>query len=295
MREVSRDFTRLVCAHVKVLCEDDVLDRARAIHFVTAFAVACKLHLLKEHDIRRDCQSLGLPLCHQDIANIQHSDHMPLFCQDVLSHYLEQQAEAGKLSEYQLGVINTSCLAVMSDALGSCERIANTPLPLSYVLQLRFFMILWLLLFPLHGANYYGWWAIVLANLVAFAVWGMESMVCEIENPFGHERNDLDLDSMVAGFYKDTQAILRRSESRHKDLIYNRRRIQEISDRHLAHQFWTTVVPLSSSTTSTSSNNNNNHHASNTSAAAPLRRAPAPPPPMVSRTSTSSFEATDRK
>lgn len=246
MREVSRDFTRLVCAHVKVHTQDDVLDRSRAISFVTAFALSCKLHLRKERDLRRDCESLGLKLCTQDIANIQHADHMPLFCQDVLSHYLAEQGDSGKLSEYQLAVINTTCLSVMSDALGACERIDNTPLPLSYVLQLRFFMILWLLLFPLHGINYYGWWSILLANLVGFAVWGMESMVCEIENPFGHDRNDLDLDAMVAGFYEDTQAILRRAETRFSAMIFDRRSVERISERQLEkHQeFWTTI-PLS--------------------------------------------------
>ena len=244
MREVSRDFARLVCAHVKVKSSNDMLDRSRAINFVTAFAISCKLHLRNEHDIRRDCQDLGLKLCHQDVANIQHADHMPLFCQDILSNYLNTQVDEGKLSDHQLGVINKTCMSVMSDALGSCERIANTPLPLSYVLQLRFFMILWLLLFPLHGANYYGWWSILLANLVAFAVWGMESMICEIEDPFGHGRNDLDLDAMVAGSFKETQAVLQRAESQHKDFIFNRRRVEEISERHLAHQFWTNV-PLS--------------------------------------------------
>ena len=205
-----------------------MLDRRRAIHFVAAYPVACKAHLRKERDIRRDFETLGLKLCHQDMANIQHAHHMPLFCQDVLSNYLNTQAdEAGKLSQKQLDVINTTCLAVMSDALGTCERIADTPLPLSYVLLLRFFLIFWLLLFPLHSAEYYGWWSIASCNLIAYAVWGIESMVCEIEDPFGHGPNDLNLDAMVASLFKGTQAILRRAESKDKDLIFDRIQMEE--------------------------------------------------------------------
>ena len=249
----------MVCAHVKVRNYDDVLDRRRAVYFAAAFAVACKVHLRKERDIRRDLQALGMttatanthdsrttttnnphedphshshfspPLCHQDIANIQHSQHMPLFCQDVMSQYLAHQAETGKLSDRQLEVINLTCLSVMSDALGTCERIVHTPLPLSYVLLLRFFLIVWFVLFPLHGAEYYGWWAIVLANLVAYAVWGVESMVCEIENPFGHDRNGLDLDTLTRKFYHGIQGICKRAESKERHYLYQRQDVEALS------------------------------------------------------------------
>ena len=231
MREVSRDFARLVCSYVDSETEDDWQDRRRAIDFVTAFGAATKLHLRKERDIRRDIVALGCGLSCQDVANIQQASHMPLFCLDIMSDYLSKQVKAGKLSDYQMGVINSSSLAVMSDKLGSCERLANTPIPLSYVLQLRFFMILWLILYPLHVIPYYGWWSILLTCLVAYAVLGIESMACEIENPFGYSRNDLDLDVHVQGFYKDTQEILRRREHDDKDKIFDRKQVLKLSGR----------------------------------------------------------------
>mmetsp|Transcript_23277 Transcript_23277/g.48372 ORF Transcript_23277/g.48372 Transcript_23277/m.48372 type:complete len:177 (+) Transcript_23277:415-945(+) len=154
---------------------------------------------------------------------------MPLFCQDMLADYLAKQVKAGKLTDYQMGVFNTTCLAVMSDKLGSCERLNNTPIPLSYVLQLRFFLMLWLLLFPLHVVAFYGWWSLLLTNLVAFAVLGIESMACEIENPFGYDRNDLDLCAYVVGFYNDTQEILSRAEFSENHLIFDRNAVQELS------------------------------------------------------------------
>lgn len=119
----------------------------------------------------------------------------------------------------------------MSDRLGSNERIANTPIPLSYVLMLRFFLILWLILYPLHVMPYYGWWSILLCSMVAFAVLGIESMACEIENPFGYDRNDLDLDAFVQGFYNDTQEILRRAEFQERHLIFDRVMVNEMSSK----------------------------------------------------------------
>jgi len=229
LREVSRDFTRLVCTHVEIETKDDFEDRRRIINFVTAFAVACKLQLRNEKDIQRDLKALGVDLPYQDVANIQQAPHMPLFCQDVMSDYLAKQYKGGRLTDYQMGVINETCLAVMSDRLGSNERLNNTPIPLSYVLQLRFFLMLWLLLYPLHIVAYYGWWSILLNNLISFAVLGIESMACEIENPFGYDRNDLDLDSYVEGFYKDTQAILSRAEFEDRDQIFDRSMVQSLS------------------------------------------------------------------
>lgn len=229
IREVSRDFTRLVCCHVDVASHDDYEDRRRAINFVVAFGAAVKLHLRKEKDIRRDIDAIGCHLSCQDVANIQNASHMPLFCQDILSDYLAKQVKSGNLSDYQMGVINTTSLAVMSDALGSCERLSNTPIPLSYVLQLRFFMILWLILYPLHVVPYYGWWATLLTSLVASAVLGIESMACEIENPFGYDRNDLDLDSYVKGIFKETHEILGRREHLDRDKVFDRRQVLRMS------------------------------------------------------------------
>ena len=91
--------------------EDDFQDRRRAINFLTAFAAAVKLHLRKERDIQRDLKEFDNFLGLQDVANIQSASHMPLFCQDILSDYLAKQQKSGKLTDYQMGVINTSCLS----------------------------------------------------------------------------------------------------------------------------------------------------------------------------------------
>jgi ion channel-forming bestrophin family protein len=233
-REVCRDFARLICNHVECTTDSDRADRRRAIDFLTAFGVALKLHVLDERHIVRDLTEQGttigtrLTMNMQDIANLQQSRHMPLFCLDILSDYLTKQVKAGKLSDYQLGVINTTVMAVLSGTLGSCERIRNTPIPLSYVLQLRFCMMLWLVLYPLNVVTFYGWYTILLASLVGYAVLGIDSMASEIENPFGYDRNDLNLDQFCQGFCQDTQDILERHEAIDRDLLFDRKKVADL-------------------------------------------------------------------
>lgn len=146
MREVARDFTRLVCTHVRVETKSDCDDRRRAVAFVTAFSAATKLHLRKERDIHRDLIALASGdlveigdnstasssdedgiLWPQDAANLQNAKHMPLFCLDILSDYLSTQYRAGKLTDYQMGVIHSTTMAVMSVSCHEFKLLLVTP------------------------------------------------------------------------------------------------------------------------------------------------------------------------
>ena len=54
-------------------------------------------------------------------------------------------------------------------------------------------MVLWLTTLPLTLAESMGWVTVVICFIVAFAVLGIDAMAVEIENPFGHDFNDLPL------------------------------------------------------------------------------------------------------
>lgn len=45
------------------------------------------------------------------------------------------------------------------------------------------------------------------------AVLGIEGMSCEIEAPFGYEKNGLDLDSFTLGICRDVMEIIDRADS----------------------------------------------------------------------------------
>uniref|UniRef100_A0A7S0XQN2 Bestrophin homolog n=1 Tax=Pseudo-nitzschia delicatissima TaxID=44447 RepID=A0A7S0XQN2_9STRA len=209
IRECCRDMTRQICYHISVEEPEEKKDRRRAVAFVAAFASTLKLTLRRE---RNSVPELGEILCFQDILNIERANIMPQFCLDVLTNYLVKQHKKGRLGEYTLGVMTSTCIAPMVDAMGSCERIRNTPIPLSYTLHLRFFVVVWLALYPLHLVSAYGWYSIPLTSLIDYAVLGIEAMACEIENPFGYHKNCIDLCAFCKGIVADTQEILKRVE-----------------------------------------------------------------------------------
>lgn len=86
---------------------------------------------------------------------------------------------------------------VLLDVCGACERIARTPMVGSYVRYVRFCITLYLLLLP---------WALEIDRLLApitmlwaFFLCGLELIAEIIEDPFGQESDDLQLDAYCDG------------------------------------------------------------------------------------------------
>jgi len=185
---------------------------------VAAFASTLKLHLRKE----RNCvPELGTILCFQDVLNIEKSIIMPQFCADTVSHYLQKQVKNNRVSVYQVGAMNSGCMSVLIDCLGALERIRNTPIPLSYTLHLRFIMMFWLISFPLNLVVYYGFFTVPLAFLVDYVILGMESMSCEIDDPFGYDKNDLDLCTFCKNLQRNLFEILERVEFHDNNKLFD--------------------------------------------------------------------------
>jgi len=245
VRECCRDLSRQICYTVNIGGDGDVhgassgrgssteveaelMDRRRAIGFVGAVASTLKLTMRRE---RNPVPELGEILCFQDILNIEKASSMPLFCLDVLSYYLDQKRRQGRLGEVSLATMNSTCFSPLNDAMGTCERIRNQPIPLSYTLHLRFILLLWLMLYPLHLIAPYGWYSVLLATLVDFAVLGIDAMACEIENPFGYHKNCIDLCGFCKGIVAETQEILARAEHRDARRVLDGSEVRAMNDR----------------------------------------------------------------
>jgi ion channel-forming bestrophin family protein len=94
------------------------------------------------------------------------------------------------------------------DQLGVCERIQKTPLPIGYALHLRRFLIFYCLAFTLALVDPLGWYAPLAVGFVAYAFLGIERVGIEIEDPFEHTPNDLDLEALSCTIERDVFSIL---------------------------------------------------------------------------------------
>jgi len=185
----TRDFARQAVAYI-----GDDWHVERMIRYTIAFSIATKVHLRTERDMD-EMQTLSV-LSLDQIVEIQKAKHMPNFVLSVLSDTMQSARAAGLLSD--IGVLQLDkTLTQYEDDLGACERIMKTKMPFAYVVHLRAFLILWLVVLPWCLVYDFEWKAIPACLLAAYALFGLDSIGVDIENPFGHDFNDLPLDDIT--------------------------------------------------------------------------------------------------
>lgn len=125
-----------------------------------------------------------------------------------ISSRLRRQADAGKLSEIRLQIMDAN-LTSLIDSLGGAERILKTPVPFAYAQHIKTFVLLFCLTVPFAMAEAMRWYTPAASGLLAFALFGIDEIGIEIEDPFGRDANDLPLDAILSTVKEDTAQIVR--------------------------------------------------------------------------------------
>jgi putative membrane protein len=124
-----------------------------------------------------------------------------------IGDYLQQQHNRNCLNTYQL-IDLSDVLESMVDMLGACERILKTPIPLAYVIHLKQLLLIYCLLLPFELVSILNWWTGIVVGLVSFTLFGIEEIGVEIENPFGHDPNDLPLDAICETMRRNIEDLI---------------------------------------------------------------------------------------
>ena len=114
---------------------------------------------------------------------------------DLLLALLKQLKDSKHLSEEEMLMLDKEVKS-LTDILGACERIKNTPIPYSYNMFLKKLILVFILLTPLAFVEALHYWTIGLTVLVFYIFVGLEYISEEIEEPFGTDNNDLPLDDL---------------------------------------------------------------------------------------------------
>ncbi|KAF5365636.1 hypothetical protein D9758_003129 [Tetrapyrgos nigripes] len=101
-------------------------------------------------------------------------------------------------------------LQSMVDQMTAMERVANTPIPISYGIHLKQCVSLYLFALPPTLVNQLGWMTIPVVTVVAFTFMGIEGIADEIEMPFGNDPADLPLDLYCHDLKEEISYIIER-------------------------------------------------------------------------------------
>ena len=176
-----------------------VLDHSRVADVLVSFPEALKRHLRQESFRMRD-----LPGFELEAAD---PPHVPLDLARRLFATLAGWKRDGHIDETVLWILDTHARGLL-DVCGGCEKIRNTPLSRSYKSLLRAGLALNVIVAPWMMAPESGWWGLPGILLVCFFLFGVELIDSIIEEPFGKESDELNLDSYCQTIRVDVEALL---------------------------------------------------------------------------------------
>lgn len=104
-------------------------------------------------------------------------------------------------------------LAKLMDICGGCERIHRTRIVGSFRVFARQCILLFLLTLPWGIAHDFGWWTVPITIMTAYFMLGLEIVAEHVEEPFGTDEDDLDLDVLCTKIRESIEEIFNHSST----------------------------------------------------------------------------------
>jgi putative membrane protein len=186
-----RNFARLIWVSVGERDSEDREHKIKILRLLIAFAIATKLHLRGE-PVNSELEVLMPKGWYEKLKEM---NNPPLEIAFWIGDYLQHQHQLDLIDTFRLNAM-FQLLDSMVDVLGGCERILKTPIPLAYSIHLKQLLLVYCLSLPFQIVKDLTWWTIPIVSLISFAVFGIEEIGIQIENPFGYYANDLPLDKI---------------------------------------------------------------------------------------------------
>ena len=182
--------------------------RRRMEKLIIAFPKA-----LRDHLRRQPCE----PEIGELLGGAKDAPHVPAAIVTRLYAELGELKKKGLIDGNELRLIDLE-MRVMLDVCGACERILNTRIVRSYRTFARQCIALDLATFPWGIVEQFRWWTVPLTMMTAYFMFGMETVAEHIEEPFGFDEDDLNLDAICEGIETSVRQIASTSYDRSRPL-----------------------------------------------------------------------------
>jgi putative membrane protein len=195
--------SRNLAAKLALMIDLPEAELREAVRDIVAFPCALRDHL------RDEASLAALPGFEKDQNRV---DHLPSYLVGRRYQALRRWRGETWIDGDDLRVIDRD-LAQFLDICGSCERIRGTRVARSYRVFARQCVIMFLATLPWGIAHDFGWWTLPLTAITAYFMIGMETVAEHVEEPFGRDEDDLDLDAMCDGIAQTVGEIVKRRET----------------------------------------------------------------------------------
>jgi ion channel-forming bestrophin family protein len=157
-------------------------------------------------------QFLGLPFAlsnpRKDIKRASNPlGNLPLEILGHIQSYINTVVDNGTLKSPVFASPALSNIQSLNDILAGCDRILSTPLPVAYRIVISQITWLYVLTLPFQLYGRLKWKMIPATLAAAYIILGLALIGTHIENPFGHDVNDLPLEQFCLAIAEDIDII----------------------------------------------------------------------------------------
>ena len=191
-RSQARQLQDLVATDDPQQAAEVVAFQDEMIRRTIGFAYGLKYHLRTE--ITLDAVAPWVPEAER--AALETSSNVPYALSSAMGRRLRYALTRGWIDPFHLPILEAS-LTGLTDIQGGCERIKNTPVPLSYTMLTHRLVALYCLALPFGIASQVGHVTPLVVLFISYAFLGLDGLGSQLEDPFELDANDLPLSNLA--------------------------------------------------------------------------------------------------
>ncbi|MEL1241092.1 bestrophin family protein [Flavobacterium flavipallidum] len=177
---------------------EDEKDRAFFRKIIPVYASILNKHLKDEETSKQLAEDIVLHETHT---------HRPNQVAKLLFIKINELYKQNKITGDQLIILNSE-IQSLTDICGACERIKNTPIPYSYSVFLKKFIFFYVMTLPFGYVFNLGYFVIPVVVFIFYVLASLELIAEEIEEPFGHDDNDLPTTKIAENIKKHVEELM---------------------------------------------------------------------------------------
>lgn len=169
---------------------------------ICAFCVSLK-HQLRGED---PLESISGYVGEEQAARFIRHPNPSLAINLSMSEWIASASKSKRFSHEQAQRMEEQVSKLM-DCQGACERIHKTPVPFAHAIHVRQLLFTYLITLPVVLIPEHGWASPITITIIGLGLLGIEEAGIEIEDPFGHDHNDLPLSRICDVIARDVLAL----------------------------------------------------------------------------------------
>ncbi|KTC87059.1 bestrophin family ion channel [Legionella brunensis] len=160
--------------------------------------------IIKDH-LRKNTKQLErqlLSLCIHDL-----NSQNPVLLVTKRMYVMINRLRQDNLLQLEQYLALDSHLVNLIDAVGGCERIANTPVPPVFSYFVKQALLFYVLIFPFGWSDTFGYLVVPVMVMIVYVWLGLEILSEELEEPFGKGENNLPLNLIAKNIVRNIEQI----------------------------------------------------------------------------------------